>query len=225
MMKFFSTLFFILFLIFFSSCKKNNFDAKPKTFLALGDSYTIGEGVPDSLAWPYQLVSQINKHEVYFDKPKIIAKTGWTTDELLFAIDSINLKGTYDYVSLLIGVNNQYRELSLEDFKFEFKKLIEKAIIFSGNMTQNIFVLSIPDWSVMPYSTDRDRNKISKQIDEFNLSKEIICNENGINFIDVTKISRNAKYNPSLVALDSLHPSEKMYKMWVNEIIDQLNLD
>ena len=177
------------------------------------------------MAWPYQLVSQINKHEVYFDKPKIIAKTGWTTDELLFAIDSINLKGTYDYVSLLIGVNNQYRELSLEDFKFEFKKLIEKAIIFSGNMTKNIFVLSIPDWSVMPYLTDRDRNKISKQIDEFNLSKEIICNQNGINFIDVTKISRNAKSNPSLVALDSLHPSQKMYSLWVNEIIDQLNLD
>ena len=131
MMKFFSTLFFILFLIFFSSCKKNNFDAKPKTLLALGDSYTIGEGVPDSLAWPYQLVSQINKNEVYFDKPKIIAKTGWTTDELLFAIDSINLKGTYDYVSLLIGVNNQYREYDISIFEKEFEYLLNLAIQYA----------------------------------------------------------------------------------------------
>ena len=217
--KSFSKLFLFCVLVLIIGCKKNIQNDNPYTFLALGDSYTAGESVPDTLSWPFQLINQLNKNKILFKNPKILAKTGWTTDELISAIDSVNLEGKFDYVSLLIGVNNQYRGLDISNFKVEFNELLEMAISFSGDNKQNVKVLSIPDWGVMPFAFDRDQNKITKEINEYNFVKEKICLEKGIDFIDITSISREAKFNPSLVGTDSLHPSDKMYSIWVKKMI------
>ena len=217
--KYISKLFLFCILVLLIGCKKNIPNDNHNTLLALGDSYTIGESLPDTLSWPFQLINQLNKNNMLFKNPKILAKTGWSTDELIFAIDSVNLVGKYDYVSLLIGVNNQYRGLDISKFKIEFNELLEMAITFSGGNKQNVKVLSIPDWGVMPFAFDRDQNQITEEINEYNLVKEKICLEKGVDFIDITSISREAKFNPSLVGTDSLHPSYKMYSIWVKKMI------
>ena len=206
-------------------CSNNKNKNDKKKFLALGDSYTVGEGIPDSLSWPNQLITEINKNKIHFESPKILAKTGWTSNELLFAIDSINLKETYNYVSLMIGVNDQYDGLGLQNFKIKLKKLIKKALFYSGYNSNNVFVLSIPDWGVTPFAKDRNPNEIMKEINQFNSVIMEVCENEGLKYIDITPISRQAKTNLSLVASDGLHPSEKMYSIWVKKIINQLNLD
>ena len=192
--------------------------SQPKTFLALGDSYTIGEGVNENSRWPNQLIAELNKDKQQFEKPTILAKTGWTTDELLHALDMATLESNYDYVSLLIGVNNQYRKRTVTSFEPEFTALLSRAIAFANNNTKKVFVLSIPDWGVTPFAKDRDSEKIAEEIAAYNTAIEHICDEKGVTFFDITPISKRALNNPDYLAEDQLHPSAQMYAEWVTEI-------
>ncbi len=193
-------------------------------YLALGDSYTIGESVPDTERFPAQLVSSLTKNNIYFNSPEIIATTGWTTDELADAIRKKQslLLPKYDLVSLLIGVNNQYRGRDAEEYRTQFKDLLRTAIVFAGGEKSRVFVVSIPDWGVTPFAEGRDRKKIGEEIDLYNkINKEETLKE-GIAFIDITPESRTAVNDKSLIASDGLHPSEKMYKEWVDLILPRV---
>ena len=135
------------------------------------------------------------------------------------AIDSTNISHKFNYVSLMIGVNNQYRGRNLDSFERDLKILVQKSIEFAGNNPKNVFTLSIPDWGVMPFARDLDQNKIAFEIDQFNNIIERISNSMNVNFIDITQISRDVKNNPNYIAVDGLHPSGEMYKLWVNELL------
>ena len=189
-------------------------------YLALGDSYTIGESVDEDERFPVQLSARLRKDNIDIGDPLIIAKTGWTTDELMSAINEKNITDTYDLVTLLIGVNNQYRVRSAENYREEFKALLSKAISFAGGDTKKVLVVSIPDWGVTPFAKDRDAGKIAKEIDEFNSINKEESQNAGVHYSDITAISRTAKDDLSLVAGDGLHPSGKMYTMWVDKFYD-----
>jgi lysophospholipase L1-like esterase len=188
------------------------------SFLALGDSYTIGEGVPLHDSFPYQVVQILRKEGRSFHAPEIVAKTGWTTFELKEQITQTALQEKYDFVSLLIGVNNQYRNLSINDYKTDFKFLLNKAIKLAGNKAKNVIVLSIPDWGVTPFAAGRDVEKIAKEIDVFNeINKEITVSLD-CNYTDITKGSRLAKDNPAYFTEDKLHPSGEEYQRWALKV-------
>jgi len=189
-----------------------------KTYLALGDSYTVGEAVPQAESFPYQLQAQFNKSGLHVDTPKIIATTGWTTDELINAIGQSGLVGKkYDIVTLLIGVNDQYRGMSQDNYRIKFKHVLDTAIQFAGGNRKHVFVLSIPDYGVTPFAQGQDA-VIGPQIDQFNSANKSISDTEGVNYLDITGISRQAASDPSLIASDGLHPSEKMYGLWVGEL-------
>jgi len=185
-------------------------------YLALGDSYTIGESVNEFERWPLQLTATLRASGIVIGEPTIIARTGWTTDELNDAIDKAELNGTYDVVSLLIGVNNQYRGRAPENYREEFRALLRRAIGFAGNRPQRVVVLSIPDWGVTPFAEGRDRKNIAREIDNFNAINFEETVRAGAQYVDVTPISREAVRDPSLVASDGLHPSGKMYAAWAH---------
>jgi lysophospholipase L1-like esterase len=184
------------------------------TYLALGDSYTIGESVEPGLRWPVQLVTALNSEGVEAEAPVIIARTGWTTDELQVGIAEAGLAETFDLVSLLIGVNNQYRGRDLEEYRTQFVALLNTAIGFAGGRAENVLVLSIPDWGVMPFAEGRDRVQIGLEIDAFNRVNREESLRAGARYVDVTGISREAREEPGLVAEDGLHPSGAMYARW-----------
>jgi lysophospholipase L1-like esterase len=183
-------------------------------FLALGDSYTIGEAVDPTERWTVQLVRLLHNQNILMDAPIIIAKTGWTTDELAQAIDAANLADTYDLVSLLVGVNNQYRGLAVEDYRREFTALLERAIRFAGGRPSRVLVLSIPDWGVTPFATGRDRAAIARDVDRFNAVNREATTRLGARYLDVTPASRQTGSDPAWLASDGLHPSGKMYAGW-----------
>ncbi len=190
------------------------------SYLALGDSYTIGESVEESLRWPVQLATIARENGIDFQDPKIIATTGWTTDELQKGIENAQIEGqTFDYVSLLIGVNNQYRGYPFGQFETEFVELLEQAIAFADGRTENVFVVSIPDYGVTPFGQTKDPEKIARELDRYNDYQRSVCEERNIQFFDITPISREAIDSPILVASDKLHPSGKMYSRWVEEVI------
>ena len=206
---------FLVLLIVLAGCSKQI--AKPEvSFLALGDSYTIGEAVDEEGRWPNQLASRMKTSNI---NVQIVATTGWTTNELAEGIAQANITETFDLVSLLIGVNNQYRGLSIQDFEIELRELCLAAIDFSKNGSSNVIILSIPDWSAFPFAEGRDINKISKEIDAFNKVVQKTANEFNLKFFDITDISRQASSNKSLIAEDLLHPSKEMYKLWVDKIL------
>jgi lysophospholipase L1-like esterase len=184
------------------------------TYLALGDSYTIGEGVPAEQRWPMQLAGLLSEEGYALSEPRIVARTGWTTGELDAAIRQEELSKNYDLVSLLIGVNNQYRGYSPEDYRQEFTDLLEQAIAFAGADPRGVLVLSIPDWSVTPYAQGRDQPAIAAAIDTFNLINREETERRGVSYIDVTPASRQATEDITLIAPDGLHPSGKMYAEW-----------
>ncbi|RYY57184.1 MAG: SGNH/GDSL hydrolase family protein [Chitinophagaceae bacterium] len=200
-------------------------DKKPLTYLALGDSYTIGESVPGIENYPSRTVALLESEAVHFSTPEIIAQTGWTTTDLRTAIGKSQLAGKYDFVTLLIGVNNQYQNLEIADFAQDFETLLEKAISLAGNDTGHVVVLSIPDWSVTPYATNhlpdrfgRNAASVSKQIDEYNAACRLISGKYHITFIDITDGTRAAAKDPSLLTSDGLHPSGKEYALWAEKL-------
>ena len=184
------------------------------TYLALGDSYTIGEGLPLPENFPYQTVYQLRQSGYNFFAPEIIAKTGWTTDELEEGIKQCHLLPRYDFVTLLIGVNNQYRGRDVMLYKMEFEELLKKAIIFSNNKPAHVFLISIPDYSIMPFASQLDKEKIAREIDVFNSIAKALSLQYKTGYIDITPESRKAGDDATLVGGDGLHFSGKEYKIW-----------
>jgi lysophospholipase L1-like esterase len=184
-----------------------------RRFLALGDSYTIGEGVAPAESWPSQLVASLTASGIEIAEPEIIAQTGWTTDELQAAIKAVAPAGPYELVSLLIGVNNQYRGRLLGEYRAQFVKLLESAIRLAGK-PKRVLVLSIPDWSVTPFAEGRDRGAIAAQIDRFNEVNRKETAERWARYLDVTTVSRKYGHLPEFLASDGLHPSRRMYAEW-----------
>ncbi len=185
-------------------------------YLALGDSYSIGEGVPEAGRWPMQLAAALRARGIALQDPRIIATTGWTTDELSAAMDAAEPLGTWDLVSLLIGVNNQYRGRTVDDYREQFSGLLERAIALAGHQPSRVFVLSIPDWSVTPFAQGRDRARIAQEIDAFNATARHICKALGVTFIDITPTSRDQGGDADMLVADGLHPSAAMYARWVD---------
>jgi lysophospholipase L1-like esterase len=190
-------------------------EVRPATYLALGDSYTIGESVDSIQRWPVLLAHALRQEGIPTEEPIIVARTGWTTDELTAGIQEAGVAGTYDLVSLLIGVNNQYRGRDPEEYREQLDLLLDEAIEFAGGDPGRVLVLSIPDWGVMPFAEGRDRGEIGAAIDLFNGIKETESRAAGVHYVDITPISREALGDPSLVAGDGLHPSGAMYARWV----------
>jgi lysophospholipase L1-like esterase len=190
-------------------------DAAKQTFLALGDSYTIGEGVAESERWPVQLATQLRSDGVALADPQIIARTGWTTGELQAGIQQAQPHGPFDLVTLLIGVNNQYRALSPLDYREEFTALLDQAIAFAGGEPGRVIVLSIPDWGVTPFAAGRNRAAIGAAIDEFNAINQAVTLCAGAHYVEITALSRQAAVDQTLLADDQLHPSGKQYAAWV----------
>lgn len=191
-------------------------------FLALGDSYTVGTSESYRYCWPVQLKERLAKKKILLTEPKIIAGAGWTTKKLLEQLAREQLSPDYDLVSLLIGVNNQYRNQPISEFQNDLRVLLDKSISLAKNKTSNVFVLSIPDWSVTPFAKFKDKESITKEIKVYNSIIKEEAQKRQVLFIDIVKSSREALFNNSLIAKDSLHPSRKMYKAWVQKISKQL---
>lgn len=196
--------------------------ARGISFLSLGDSYTIGESVPEADRWSVQLAAMLRQDDLAVAPPDIIARTGWTTAELADGINQSTKKNTYDLVSLLIGVNNQYRGQSIERYRTEFRSLLETSVKLAKGNKSRVFVLSTPDWGVSPFGKSSDRTKIAREIDAFNAVAKEECEKAGILFIDITLISRSALNDPSMFASDDLHFSGKMYGLWAKEALPKV---
>jgi lysophospholipase L1-like esterase len=182
-------------------------------YLALGDSYTIGESVEEFERWPNQLADFLRAGGIPTEVD-IIARTGWTTQELWEGIQAQRVASPYDLVSLLIGVNNQYRGYAINEYREQFVFLLNKAVGYAGGNPKRVIVLSIPDWGVTPFARGHDLEQIARDIDAFNMVNQMEAEKAGAFYIDITPLSREAAQDPSLVAADGLHPSGKMYAEW-----------
>lgn len=187
------------------------------SFLSLGDSYTIGESVDAADRWSVQLAGMLRQDNINVATPDIIARTGWTTAELQDAIKAANNTKTYDLVSLLIGVNNQYRGQSVDRYRTEFRDLLQTAIRFAGNRPGRVVVLSIPDWGVSPYASGRNQDKVATEIDTFNTVAQEECNKAGVAFVDITPLTRQAASDAGQFASDGLHYSGRQMKQWAEK--------
>lgn len=188
-------------------------------FLALGDSYTIGEAVDADERWPIRLAASLRERGLNVADPEIVARTGWTTDELSAGIDVAGPRGPYDLVSLLIGVNDQYRGRPLAEYCEQFRGLLVRAIAFAGDRADRVAILSIPDWGVTPFASGRDPAQIGREIDDFNRINRDEAMRAGSRYVDVTEISRRAAAEPNLLAGDGLHPSGEMYREWTIAVL------
>ncbi|OOG43716.1 SGNH/GDSL hydrolase family protein [Rhodanobacter sp. C05] len=186
-------------------------------YLALGDSYTIGEAVAADQRWPAVLVQRLRRAGVVIDDPRIVAVTGWTTDELAQGMDAASLTSSYDLVTLQIGVNNQYRGRSAGEYRSQFASLLARAVALAGGHAARVVVVSIPDWGVTRFAHEqgRDRARIASELDVYNAIARDETSRAGAHFVDITGISRQY---PVLVAGDGLHPSAAQYKLWVDRI-------
>lgn len=203
----------------------------PISYLALGDSYTIGQGVDPSQNYPNLLTLKLRNRGVDIMDPVIIAVTGWTTQDLLEGIDQAQLGNKqFDLLTLLIGVNNQYRDQSIEDYEKDFSELLEKSLALVGNDAGRIIVISIPDWGVTPYASSllRDKSKIASDIDRFNGKNKSLAEKSGVRYLEITEEYRNLGHMDQYLALDGLHPSEKVYNRWADLlteiIINKINI-
>lgn len=188
-------------------------------FLALGDSYTIGEGVAEADRWPNQLVRALRSRGIAVDPPQLIARTAWTSDELADAITAARVEHRFDVVSLLVGVNDQYRGRPVTAFEPEFAQLLQRAIGFANDRAGHVFALSIPDWGATPFAEGRDRALVTREIGMYNESGERLARAAGVRWFDVTTITREMLRDPSLVAPDGLHPSSAMYARWAELLL------
>ncbi len=192
-----------------------------RSYLALGDSYTIGEGVPAEGTWPFQLVAALHTRGITLNDPYIIATTGWSTDELAAAIDADPPQGPFALVSLLIGVNNQYRGRPLAEYRQQFEQLLQRAIALAGENAARVLVLSIPDWGMTPFAREhgRDAATIAREIDDFNAAALACCGDYGVAFIDITPASREHGAEATMLVDDGLHPSAAMYQRWAEQAV------
>ncbi|SDZ06632.1 Lysophospholipase L1 [Lysobacter sp. yr284] len=187
-----------------------------QSYLALGDSYSIGEAVPEAGRWPVQLAAGLRARGVGLAAPRIIATTGWTTDELALALDLAEPLGEWDFVSLLIGVNNQYRGRSAAQYAGEYRQLLERAIGYARGRPDRVLALSIPDWGATPFGAQDKRGAavIGAELDVFNITASEICVRHGVAFVDIAPLSRELAAQPAMLADDGLHPSAQMYARW-----------
>ena len=187
----------------------------PLRYLALGDSYTIGESVPEAGRWPMQLAAALRGRGVAIGDPRIIATTGWTTDELSAAMDAAEPLGAWDRVSLLIGVNNQYRGRDVGEYRGEFARLLDRAVALAGGQADRVWVLSIPDWGATPFgqASGRDTRQIARELDAYNAAAAAACAARGVAFVDITPLSRAPGAG---VADDGLHPNADQYAQWTD---------
>ena len=187
-------------------------------YLALGDSYTIGEGVPRDGRWPELMARALRAEGIALDDPRIIAKTGWTTDELATAIDCEEPLGHFDFATLLVGVNNQYRGRSVAEYRGEFAELLRRAIRFAGADAGRVMVLSIPDWGVTPFARaeKRDPAQVAAEIDAFNAAARQVAEQHGVAFVDITGTSRECGGEDAMLVADKLHPSVAMHASWAD---------
>lgn len=192
-----------------------------KSYLALGDSYTIGTSVPATDRYPEILVERLRERGQSYKAPRIIAANGWITSDLINALNIDNTQQNFDLVTLLIGVNNQFQGRSIEEYRTEFQELLKRALVFAANKNENVRVISIPDWGVSPFASSRDRSKISEEIDMFNAVKKEETDKLNITFVDITEISRTALDNEIYFADDGLHFSKEMHELWVAEILQK----
>ncbi len=190
-----------------------------RTFLALGDSYTIGEGVDASARWPVQLAGLLRQDGADMADPDIVAQTGWTTNALRDAIQLSGNRHDYDLVSLLIGVNNQYRGRSLNRYRTDFRRLLQTSVALAGGRLARVLVLSIPDWGVSPFARRRNRDKIAIQIDAFNAVAQDECRQLGIAYADITPITRRAAGDATQFAGDGLHYSGAHMRLWAEQAL------
>ena len=194
-------------------------------YLALGDSYTIGEALAVEDSWPMQWAQALRADGIDIADPGIIAKTGWTTDELSAAIDEAESNGTirppYDLVTLLIGVNNQYRGRSSENYREEFSALLKRAIAFAGNRVTRVLVVSIPDWGITEFGqkSGRDLAQIARELDTYNQINRKVSDQAGVHWVDISKVTREVGSDAEFYAEDGLHPSRALYALWVNELL------
>lgn len=196
-----------------------------RTYLALGDSYTIGQSVLANQRFPVQTVAMLSNVQVNFNQPEIIAQTGWTTANLLSAINSTPpSKPGYDIVSLLIGVNNQYQHRTQDEYRQEFITLLERAIQYAGNKKNRVFVLSIPDYSVTPFASASNTALIARQIDSFNVINKAVALQYQVHYLNITEDTRQAAIYPSLIASDGLHPSGSEYAVWAAKLAPMIQL-
>ena len=192
------------------------------TYLALGDSYTIGESVIETERWPVQLAEQLRDRNYKMAPPKIIAKTGWTTEDLLRGMENeLGVHRDFDLVSILIGVNNQYQGKLITEYEEDLRTIFRKAINHSKTREQGVFAVSIPDYGYTPFGSAR-QEEISGEIDRFNAVFKRVADEFNVPFYNITPISRDAEENPDLIASDGLHPSGLMYQYWVNQFVNQV---
>jgi len=191
------------------------------TYLALGDSYTIGEGIEESGRWPVQLAHGLREAGIAIADPRIIATTGWTTDELSAAMDAAEPLGEWDFVSLLIGVNNQYRGRDVDDYLGEFTRLLQRAIALANARADRVMVLSIPDWGVTTFARASGRNlqQIADELDAYNAAAREVCAAHSVAFVDITGISRDGGGAAGMLAEDGLHPSAGMYSRWTDDAL------
>lgn len=225
-------LFFGIFLLLFLSCANQPVIEEPKdpepeepssyTYLALGDSYTIGAGVEIADRWPVQLAARLTTDSIEVTTPDIVARTGWSTDQLISAIDAAgpDLDSTYDMVSLLIGVNNQFRGNPLSQYRKELPELLETAIQYADGNTERVFMLSIPDYGLTPFGQSRNPEQIAAELDIYNAVADSICTAYQVAFYDITEVSRQFGLESDYVAADNLHPSGKMYQAWVEVVFE-----
>ena len=221
-------LYFLLLAILMVSCNatmdttSNETPDNPKyTYLALGDSYTIGESVRETERWPVQLTEQLRNRNYEMAAPMIIAKTGWTTSDLLRGMDqNLEVQRDFDLVSILIGVNNQYQGKLITEYEEELRQIFRRAINHSKTLEKGVFAVSIPDYGYTPFGSS-NQEKISAEIDRFNQVFKRVADEFGVVFYNITPISRNSS-NPELVASDGLHPSALQYQLWVESFVSQV---
>jgi lysophospholipase L1-like esterase len=191
-------------------------------YLALGDSYTIGEKVLLAESFPYQLVQILRKENLSINAPEIIAKTGWTSADLLNGINETALLKYYDFVTLLIGVNNQYDGKNIEDFKIEFEQLLKLSVNFTGYNSNHVLVLSVPDWGITPFAESRDKEKISQEINAYNNICRNITEYYNCTFLEITQAYKQDAGDRDFVAADGLHPSPKEYAKWAKKTAEKI---